>query len=106
MGHETQMKRRLGDGQNYAALRQSGTQAARVRVELGLDDLSAWRMEKAFRHRADRGVGDVQLPKFARHEAHVAAVMAQGGFCAFSERRLGRSHVAVCLPLIRPGSPR
>lgn len=44
-------------------------------------------------------MGEVQQPKFARHDAHVAAVMEAGGFCAFSERRIGRDGVAVCLPL-------
>ena len=43
-------------------------------------------------------------------ERHAAACLAAGGFWAFSERRLGRDKVAVCLPLIPPvqmrGAPR
>ena len=43
-------------------------------------------------------------------ERHAAACLAAGGFWAFSERRLGRDQVAVCLPLIPPvqmrGAPR
>ena len=35
-------------------------------------------------------------------ERHAEAVMAQGGFCAFSERALGPGKWAVCLPLIWP----
>jgi hypothetical protein len=89
-------------GQDYAALRQSGTPASRARVELGLAPARSLRMERAFRAKAGRGEGDPQQPKFARHEAHVAAVMAQGGFCALSERRVGRSGVCVALPLIWP----
>jgi hypothetical protein len=35
-------------------------------------------------------------------ERHAEAVMAQGGFCALSERSLGSGKWAVCLPLIWP----
>jgi transposase len=38
----------------------------------------------------------------AATQAHAEAVMAQGGFCAFSERALGPGKWAVCLPLIWP----
>lgn len=89
-------------GQDYAVLRQTGTQARRAQTELGLGEAEARRFEALFRKRAARGAGDPQLPKFARHDAHVAAVMAQGGFWAFSERRLGKTGMAVCLPMIAP----
>lgn len=59
-------------------------------------------MERAFRVKAASGVDDIQLPRFARHDAHVAAVMREGGFCAFSERRIGKGGVAVSLPLTWP----
>lgn len=88
--------------QDYAALRQTGTSPARARVELDLEPAAGKRLEIAFRKLQARGVGDSQLPKFARHEAHVAAVLEQGGFCAFSERRLGPDGVAICLPLTWP----
>jgi hypothetical protein len=71
-------------------------------VELGLAAGHARRLEAGFRAKAQRGLSDVQLPRFARHDKHVAAIMAQGGFCAFSERRIGRDGVAVCLPLTWP----
>jgi len=45
---------------------------------------------------------DATVPKFAHHDRHVAAVMAQGGFCAFSEPPGARSAIAVCLPMIWP----
>lgn len=79
-----------------------GTSPARATAELRLTSASARRLERAFRARVERAVGDSQTPRFARHEAHVAAVMAQGGFCAFSERRLAGEGVCVCLPLIWP----
>ena len=88
--------------QDYAALRQTGTSPARARAELDLAPAAARRLERAFRARVARGDGDQQTPKFARHEAHVSAVMAQGGFCAFSERRLAGEGVCVCLPLLWP----
>ncbi|CAN5418382.1 hypothetical protein BH10PSE5_BH10PSE5_12760 [soil metagenome] len=93
---------RPADGQDYAALRQSGTSPARARAQLNLGEPQARRFEKLFRSRTARGAGDSQLPKFARHEAHVATVLAAGGFWAFSERRVGRDGVAVCLPMIAP----
>lgn len=88
--------------QDYAALRQTGTSLARATAELGLSPSAAKRFERAFRARAARGDGDSQRPRFARHDAHVAAVMSQGGFCAFSERRLAGDGMSVCLPLIWP----
>ena len=70
-------------------------------VELCIAPGHARRLESHFRTRPQWG-GDLQVPRFARHDRHVAAVMAQGGFCAFSERRIGREGVAVCLPLTWP----
>ena len=88
----------MADGQDYAVLRQSGTQATRAQTELGLSPAAAERLERLFRARAARG--DSQTPRFARHDRHVAAVMAEGGFWAFSERRIGGDGVVVCLPMI------
>ena len=68
----------------------------------GLRPGQARRLERIFRARALRGEGDRQLPKFAHHDRHVRAVMAQGGFWALSEKRIGRDGVAVCLPLVPP----
>ncbi|WP_374344799.1 hypothetical protein [Phenylobacterium sp.] len=97
---------RPADGQDYAALRQTGTSPARAKLQLRLAQTDAERMERLFRARAARGVGDSQSPKFARHEAHVAAVMAQGGFWAFSERRIGKDLSVICLPLVGPEGER
>ena len=92
-------------GEVYAALRQSGTQVARARLELGLAAGEAAGLERLLQLRTARGAGDKQLPKFARHDRHVAAVLAEGGFWALSERRIGKSAIAICLPLIPPGRP-
>ena len=95
---------RPGDIHDYAALRQSGTHPERVRTELELRPGQARRLERVFRARAARGEGDRQLPKFAHHDRHVRAVMAQGGFWSLSERRIGRDGMAVCLPLLPPAT--
>lgn len=85
--------------QEYAVLRQIGTHPSRARAELGLDLASAARLEKVFKRRRP---GGAQLPKFAKHDAHVAAVLAEGGFWSFSERSLGKGLSSVCLPLTPP----
>lgn len=88
--------------QDYAHLRQTGTPPARAVRLLGLAAQDAARLEARFRAQAGRGDGAAQRPKFARHDRHVAAVLREGGFWALSERRVGRSGLAVCLPLIPP----
>ena len=88
------------NGSAYAVLRQGGASPHRSQALLGLEEAAAGRLERGFQARAARGAAEA--PRFARHEAHVAAVMAQGGFCAFSERRQGRDGWVVCLPLIWP----
>jgi hypothetical protein len=95
-----------GDVHDYVALRQSGTHPERARIELNLRPGQARRLERVMRARALRGEGDRQLPKFAHHDRHVRAVMDQGGFWSFSERRIGRDRVAVCLPLLPPHAGR
>jgi len=88
-------------GQDYAVLRQTGSPPRRARDQLQLKPAAAARLEKLFRARVARGLGDRQLPRFAHHDRHVAAILAEGGFWAFSERRVGRDGMAVCLPLVR-----
>ena len=91
-----------GDIHDYAALRQSGTHPDRARTDRARRPGPARRRARGSRARAARGEGDRQLPKFAHHDRHVRAVMAQGGFWALSERRVGRNGTAVCLPLLPP----
>ena len=90
------------DGQEYMVLRQIGTQASRAQLELGLSPPRAGVLELQFQRRRTRHPGDSQLPKFARDEGHVRAVMALGGFWALSERAVGPGLWAVCLPMIGP----
>jgi hypothetical protein len=89
-------------GDDYATLRRGGASASHAQLRLVLSDTEARRMEKIFRARALRGGGDAALPKFARHEAHVARVMTEGGFPTFTERRRGKAGACVRLPLIWP----
>lgn len=79
---------------------------ARARLELGLPEGVAEGMERLLQVRTARGAGDRQLPRFARHDRHVAAAMAAGGFWAFSEKRIGKHGMAVCLPLVPPAPGR
>lgn len=70
------------DPGDYAALRRGGDSPGRTRAQLGLTPPQAARLEAVFRRVQARGAGDSQLPKFARDEAHVAAVLKGGGFPA------------------------
>jgi hypothetical protein len=105
MGTDTHTGRgpRPGEIQDYSVLRQTGTPPARARRLIGLGDSAAKELEAAFKVR-QRRPGDRERPKFARHDAHVASVLREGGFSAFSERPLGKGMYAICLPMIRSGS--
>lgn len=94
----------VGEIGAYAALRLGGAQAATARLQLGLSPRAGARLEAAFRRKSARGGGDAQLPRFARHEAHVAQVLREGGFPALTEARLGRDRVCVRLPLTFPAA--
>lgn len=60
------------------------------------------RRDPYYRGNTTPNATDVSTPKFAENDKHVRAVMREGGFCAFSERRYGRGKIAVCFPLIWP----
>ena len=92
----------LPSGLDYAVLRQEGLTADKARAQLGLGRFEGRRMERVLQARTQRGAGDSHLPRFARHEAHCAAVMAEGGFWSLSERRIGKDQLVVCLPLVPP----
>jgi hypothetical protein len=70
----------------YAALRHAGAPPRRARLQLALTDRTAQELERAFQIRKWAGPR-LQRPAFARHDAHVRAVWAQGGFPAITERR-------------------
>ena len=66
---------------SYAVLRYEGAPPPRARDELGLGAPAAQRLERLFQARAGGGT-DPMRPAFARHAAHVKAVLAAGGYPA------------------------
>lgn len=67
-------------GRTYAVLRQSGASRARAQAELGLTPDRGRQLEVWFR-RPRPGAGcDSVRPRFARHDAHVTAVLRGGGY--------------------------
>jgi hypothetical protein len=71
---------------SYAVCRHGGAPPDLVRVELDLPAEAAARLERLFRARPGAS-GDAMRPRYARHEAHVTAVNAQGGYPVLEERR-------------------
>jgi hypothetical protein len=71
---------------SYAACRYGGAPPGVVQVQLDLPAETAAELERLFRTRPGRGV-DPMRPRFAQHEAHVDAAMAEGGYPALPERR-------------------
>ena len=69
---------------------------------MALDRLAADRLETLFRARVAKGGGDAQ-PRFARHDAHVAAVLAEGGFASLTERACPGGGKNLGLPLVWRG---
>jgi hypothetical protein len=67
---------------SYAALRHGGAPPWLARAQLGLKARVADRLEALFLARHDS-----MRPRFARHAAHVAAALEQGGFPVLPERR-------------------
>lgn len=90
------------DIRDYSALRSGGASPHSARVQLRLEEAQAQRFESIVRARAARGGGDGPAPRFARHDRHVAAVMAQGGFPALTEKADAGGCRTVSLPLIWP----
>ena len=68
---------------SYAVLRRGGTAPSPAAAQLGLAPGLAERLERLFRARCG---GGPEQPRFARHGAHVAAVLAAGGFPAAPDR--------------------
>jgi len=86
------------DASHYAALRRGGASASATRLQLGLGEAEASRLEAVFQAQALRGSGEDRPPRFARHERHVAAVMAEGGFPALTEHAAGRASLPLTWP--------
>ncbi|MFI4965802.1 MAG: hypothetical protein ACHP9T_10580 [Caulobacterales bacterium] len=68
---------------SYAVCRHGGAPPDIVRIQLALPPETAERLERLFRERPGGGA-DAMRPRFARHEAHVRAVMGQGGYPALA----------------------
>lgn len=68
----------------YSALRHGGAPAAIARVQLGLSAEAAARLERMLLARPGGGP-DAMRPSFARHDRHVAAVRAGGGYPVLRE---------------------
>jgi hypothetical protein len=71
---------------SYAALRHEGLPPPRAQAALDLSPAAATRLERLFQARPGGGT-DPMRPRFARHSAHVRAVLAQGGYPALRQRR-------------------
>ena len=71
---------------SYAACRFGGAPPDIVRVQLDLPAEIAAKLERLFRRRPGGGAYAMR-PRFARHQAHVRAVLAEGGYPALAERR-------------------
>jgi hypothetical protein len=71
------------DQQTYSALRHGGASQARACAEMGVSFGRVSALEAQFLVRARRRFGgEAALPAFARHDRHVAAVLAAGGYPA------------------------
>lgn len=68
------------DRETYSVLRHSGASQARACAELGVSSGRGLVLE-ALLHVARPGAGcDRERPRFARHDRHVADVLAAGGY--------------------------
>ena len=72
---------------SYAACRYGGAPPELVQVELDLPPGAAARLEQLFRAARPGSPDDAMRPRYARHEAHVRAVSAEGGYPALTGRR-------------------
>jgi hypothetical protein len=70
---------------SYSTSRHGGAPPDLVQVELDLPPETAARLERLFRARPGGGA-DAMRPRFARHAAHVGAVVALGGYPVLPER--------------------
>jgi hypothetical protein len=71
---------------SYAACRFGGAPPDIARTQLELPAETAEVLERLFRARPGGGANAMR-PRFARHGAHLRAVMAEGGYPALAERR-------------------
>lgn len=70
---------------SYSVLRYEGAPPCAVRLRLRLGAPAAARLERLFQGSGGRGPEPMR-PRFARHELHVAAVLAEGGYPVLAAR--------------------
>jgi hypothetical protein len=76
------MERTTHTPSTYAALRYGGASLDRARAELAITPDYARKLEAVFNVPRPGKLMDRMRPRFARHEDHVAAVLAGGGYPA------------------------
>lgn len=67
-------------GRTYAVLRHGGASQARAQAELGLSARRTRELETQFARVRPGGGPDAVRPRYARDDAHVAAVLRAGGY--------------------------
>lgn len=70
----------------YAALRHGGAPPAHAQAQVGVSPQVGRRLERLFQRRGG-GRFDAMRPRFAHHDAHIRAALAEGGFPVLPERR-------------------
>lgn len=95
MGFERQINRSpYNDNEaRYIRLRQDGKSGAEAREIMGISVRQVERFEPAFRAQTDRNMAysiDATVPRFARHEEHLAAIKRYVGFDAVSRLMMQR----------------
>ncbi len=68
----------------YAALRYGGASQSRAQAELAITQREAGMLERVFRVPRPGKMLDRMRPRFARHDEHVAVVLAAGGYPALT----------------------
>jgi hypothetical protein len=71
-------------GQTYSVLRHGGASPERACTELSAPAAQAKALEALFRVRKPGLGADAMTPRYARHDAHVRAVRAAGGYPAIA----------------------
>jgi len=85
---------------HFQVLRSRGVSTAAAAVQAGISAGYGEYLEGLRRRETLGGGDDGSAPKFAHHEACVAALITAGGYDRLSEKLTPAGHVA-CLPLIR-----
>ncbi len=88
----------------YVAMRRSGKPSPEVRDTMGISESLRDHLEALYRAVATHPAKqrDNSCPAFAHDDKHVAAVMREGGFIAFSDNGNPREALGICLPILAP----